>query len=220
MIHGVESWVFTAKSIPKHLRCVTTNNKQPAPLALQCHCHRPIAPNTRSDSINCPPKCQTMMLWRRNVSKRTSSWLHGALYSALNRQCWQVGFLENDAASRSMQMKIRQRLPKDNKWSLKTPTAVVSTNTPGSVVSSITTPSSGASSSSKCPRPKLKQQRKISKNKQRQREDDKAAKAHTSKAHKRTMNWYAAEKGKVNGMVQHHQIPPSLTPISLLPQSH
>ena len=64
------------------------------------------------------------------------------------------GFLENDAASRSMQMNIRRRLPKGNKGSLKTPTDVVSTNTPGSAVSSITTPSSGASLSSKCPRPK------------------------------------------------------------------
>ena len=64
------------------------------------------------------------------------------------------GFLENDAASRSMQMKISRRIPKGNKGSLKTPTDVVSTNTPGSAVSSITTPSSGASSSSKCPRPK------------------------------------------------------------------
>ena len=47
-------------------------------------------------------------------------------------------------------MKIRWRLANVNKGSLKTPTDVVSTNTPGSAVSSITTPSSGASLSSKC----------------------------------------------------------------------
>ena len=54
--------------------------------------------------------------------------------------------------------------------------------------------------SSKCPHPKRKQQRKTAKNKQRQREDDKAAKAHASKAHKRAINWYAADEEKVNGM--------------------
>ena len=48
-----------------------------------------------------------------------------------------------------MQMKIRWRLPKGNKGLLKMPTDVVSTNTPGLAVSSITMPSSGASSSSK-----------------------------------------------------------------------
>ena len=41
-------------------------------------------------------------------------------------------------------MKIRRRLPKGNKGSLKTFTDAVSTNTPGSAVSSITTSSSGA----------------------------------------------------------------------------
>ena len=59
------------------------------------------------------------------------------------------GFLENDAASISMQMKIHRRLPKGNKGSLKTPTDLVSTNTPGLAVSSVTTTSSGASSPSK-----------------------------------------------------------------------
>ena len=50
------------------------------------------------------------------------------------------GFLENDAASRSIEMKIRRRLSKGNKGSLKTPSDAVSTNTPGSAVSLITTP--------------------------------------------------------------------------------
>ena len=45
------------------------------------------------------------------------------------------GFLENDAASISMQIKIRRRLPKGNKGSLKTTTDVVITNTPLSLVS-------------------------------------------------------------------------------------
>ena len=61
------------------------------------------------------------------------------------------GFLENDAVSRSIQMKIRRRLLKGNKGYLKTPTDVVSTNTPGLEVSLITTPSSGASSSFEMP---------------------------------------------------------------------
>ena len=110
------------------------------------------------------------------------------------------GFLENDASSRSIQMKIRRRLPKGNKGSLKTPTDEVSTNTPGSVVSLITTPSSGASSSSKLPRPKRKQQQRHQRTNSGNGRTIRLKKSHAPKAHKRAMNWYAAEKEKVNGM--------------------
>ena len=50
------------------------------------------------------------------------------------------------------------------------------------------------------PTSETKQQHKTAKNKQRQREEDKAAKAHALKAHKSAMTWYAAEKEKFNGM--------------------
>jgi len=111
-----------------------------------------------------------------------------------------AGVEENDADSRAVQMRVRRKLPSGNKKTLVASTITIDTNSPGSTVSSITTPSTSSSLSKKhAPPPKKKQQRMSSKAKQQKLHDDKAARDYATTAHKEATTLYAAEKDIVGG---------------------
>jgi len=70
---------------------------------------------------------------------------------------------------------------------------------PGTIVSSITTPSTSDGSSTINQRPKRKQQRMSSTSKQQKRCDDKAERTFYNNAHKQATKMYAEELKKENG---------------------
>ena len=111
-----------------------------------------------------------------------------------------ANFTDEDSNNPTCQMWVRRRIAKQkDKQKDSAIDTTIDINSPGTTISSITTPSSNTTNEPKHPPPKAKQIRRNSTQVQQARADNKKKTNHTKEARKFATRMYAAEKDKVDG---------------------